>query len=205
MRKLIHGAVSFVLILIISLAWVTPALAATAQATCTNNGGTWTGPDAQNGRCVYPVDSPMAFYSCNNHFKEYWVDYESNAEVSTRCRNVGPRRIASDGAKIDAVTLRLHNGKGRVNFAVGTCKRNCSISANLPAVAKDNLILIPLATMNVRPGSPSGLYQICFSNVNGKNLRIYRFTNSVWVPISPVSSAAQVCTTTSGDGSFYLH
>jgi hypothetical protein len=204
MRKFVHGAASVLLALVIALTYTSPALAADAEDLCTTSGGTWKGPDSQNGRCTFAPGDPTAVSSCGSDLKEYWLTYESNVEVSAKCRFPNQRRTSTDGPSPKEFTLRLSNGKARVTFAPGTCTRNCSISANLPSVPKSAILLTPLATLNVRSAS-KGLYRVCFSNVNGLRVRIYRFLNSVWVPISPVSSAGLVCARTSGDGSFYLH
>jgi hypothetical protein len=204
MRKLVYGAASVLLATLIAFTSTSPALAATAESLCTSSGGTWHGADAENGRCIFAAGDPTAVSSCGSDLKEYWLDYESNVEISAKCRFPNPRRISADGPSAKEFVLRLPGGKARVTFAAGTCTHNCSISANLPGVPASNILLTPLATLNVRSAS-KGLYTVCFSNVNGLHLRIYRFLNSVWVPISPVSSATQVCVRTSGDGSFYLH
>lgn len=202
MRIATQRAVSIFLIFVLALAWATPAFAATGEEACNTAGGVWKSHDSANGKCIYAKGSTTALTECGDALHEYRVTYVANAEYSNKCVLIGSR-VTTDGAKSEATTLRIKNAK--VTFAAGTCKRNCSISADLPALPKSSILLTPLATLYVRSGSANGLYQVCFKNTTRGSVRIYRYRDGLWVPISAVSSAMQVCANASGDGSFYLH
>lgn len=204
MRNLLNRALSITLILVFSLVWVTPALAATGEEKCNTAGGVWKSHDSSNGKCVYAKGSTTAVTQCGDALHEYRVTYVSDSEYSNNCVLIGSR-VSTDGPRTESATLRLKNKYASVTFAAGTCKRNCSISADIPALPKSSIILTPLATLYVRSGSANGLYQVCFKNPTRGSVRIYRYRDGLWVPISVVSSGLQVCANASGDGSFYLH
>lgn len=196
--------VSFVLVLLLAFVWVTPASA--NQATCTGAGGTWTGTNANNGECTYAATSATAMAACNSDEFPYVVTYKFGSEISARCSGRNGSGAVSNGPVAEGFTLRLGGGKnGWVNFAAGTCDVNCSINAQIPQTAKDDLWVTPLATLYVRVdgGFGTGGYQVCFENPYGASRTIYQFTGGTWWPIAR-GTGTTICGTGVGDSSFYL-
>jgi hypothetical protein len=195
---------TLVLILLAALVFVTPASA--NQALCTGSGGTWEGPDANNGDCVYEAGSSIAVSSCVSSHASYVISYVGGVETTTQCYYGNFTAVKSDGPKNESFTLRLGRGKnGWVNFPAGTCNVNCSINTQMPQEAKNQLFEDGLATLYVRVdgGFGTGGYQVCFENPYGASRTIYQFTGGSWWPIAR-GSGTTICGTANGDSSFYL-
>lgn len=196
--------VPLVLVLLLSLVLVTPASA--NQALCTGSGGTWDGPDANNGKCFYEAGSSIAVSSCVSSVPTYVVTYVGGVEVSSQCFYGGMTAVKSDGPSAESFTLTLGRGKnGWVTFAAGTCDVNCTINTQMPQEAKDQLFVTPHAAIYVRVdgGFGTGGYQVCFENPYGAERTIYQFTGGTWWPISR-STNTTICGFGSGDSAFYL-
>jgi hypothetical protein len=122
----------------------------------------------------------------------------------------GQSGAQTNGSNEEEVTLCLSKGKnGCVNFEVGACQNNCTISATLPVAAADALPAGALAKLYIRPidenGEPSASgYTVCFDNPDGAEVVIYKFAGGEWVALTFSSTADSLCTTSSGEGAFYL-
>lgn len=196
------------LVLAISLAWVTPAFA--ARATCNSAGGTWSGSDADNGTCTYPAGHPLTVTSCGAYKIQYQVTFVANVETDTDCILFPPSRpatrLGTNGGSETSVVLPIKGSwKGSVEFFGGTCKQNCTVDTVLPALAKENMLVTPLATVYVRldGGVGNGSYQVCFNNPLNESLSLYQFIGGTWWPVNR-STSNPVCAVASGDGAFYL-
>ncbi|MEX2160650.1 MAG: hypothetical protein WD751_01945 [Anaerolineales bacterium] len=192
------------IVLLLALVWATPAFAASAHA-CAAAGGTWKGPDAENGKCVYPAGSATAVAACGSSQPSYTVFFESDVQVATLCGG-GGTTVHSNGPADEPFTLKLGNGKnGWVTFFSSACKHNCTIDSVLPAFARTEIWTTPLATMYVRVdgGASLGGYQVCFNNPSGNLWTIYQFFGGVW-DVAARSTGSPVCATASGDASFFL-
>jgi hypothetical protein len=116
----------------------------------------------------------------------------------------------TNGPNEEETTLCLSKGKnGCVTFGAGACQNNCTISATLPATAAHALPANALAKLYVRPidenGEPSeSNYAVCFDNPDREEMVIYKFAGSEWVALTFSSTADPLCTTSSGEGAFYL-
>jgi hypothetical protein len=194
------------LVLVISFAWATPAFA--AEAVCTAAGGEWSGNNADNGTCTYPAGNSTAVSSCDSSIKSYQVTYVADVETDSNCILSRPAtRVGTNGGSVTDITLPIKGKwKGYVEFFGGTCKQNCTVDSVLPALAKQSLLVTPLASVYVRidGGVGAGSYQVCFANPLNESLNLYRFIGGTWWPVNR-SIRNPICTLASGDGAFYLH
>lgn len=194
------------LVLAITLVWVTPAFA--AEAACTAAGGTWSGVDADNGTCSYSAGNLTAVSSCGSSRERYQVSYVANVETDADCIPMSrpATRIGTNGGSDTNFVIHIKGSwKGYVEFFGGTCKQNCTIDSVLPALAKESIIVTPLATVYVRVdgGVGTGSYQVCFSNPLNESLNLYQFIGGTWWPVNH-STSNPICAVASGDGAFYL-
>lgn len=194
--------------LVIAISLVSAAPAYASQALCNTTGGVWDGSDGQTGNCTYASSDGITISSCGSDRYTYIIQYVAAVETDAVCKPLqggGFTAVVSDGARAGSFTMRLKNGKASVTFPNG-CASNCSINSTLPnGEGKATIYVTPLATLYVRAGGSSNSYQTCFSNPTNGSVRIYRFAGGIWTPVSAPSSAALVCATATGDGSFYLH
>jgi hypothetical protein len=191
------------IVLLLTLVWATPALAASAHA-CAAAGGTWKGPDAENGKCIYTAGSTEAVTACGNSRQKYTVLYENDVQVTTLCGGRGTT-VNSDGGAAEPFTLKLGKGKNGWVTLFKNCRRNCSIDSVLPGLAKRKIWTTPLATLYVRldGGASNYSYQVCFNNPSGNLWTIYQFFGGVW-DVAARSTGSQVCAMASGDAAFFL-
>jgi hypothetical protein len=110
------------------------------------------------------------------------------------------------GSEVDVVLPIKGGWKGYVTFFGGTCKQNCTVDSVLPTLAKQSILVSPLATVYVRVdgGVGNGSYQVCFANPLNDSLSLYQFISGTWWPVNH-STNNPICTVASGDGAFYLH
>ncbi|MEX1247388.1 MAG: hypothetical protein WEA61_02800 [Anaerolineales bacterium] len=201
---LLRKIIPISLVLLLALLWATPTFAASAHA-CSAAGGTWDGPDAENGKCIYPAGSATAVAACGTSQLSYTTFFENDVQVSTLCGGRGTTR-SSDGPSDESFTLKLGHGKnGWVTFFDKSCRHNCTIDSVLPGLAKAEIWTTPLATLYVRVDGGAGAdgYQVCFNNPSGNLWTIYQFFGGVW-DVAARSTGSIVCATASGDGAFFL-
>lgn len=205
----IRSFIALLLVLVVSLTAVGPAYAVTDQQDkCEDAGGTWTGADAFNGECEYPVGNSSAEKICGEHGL-LTESFDAGVKTGEHC-DYEPTPIGAAGSETgssgQAVTLHLGQGKnGSVAFAPGACPKKCTISANLLRAAKNALPSGVLATLSVRiVGGSGGSYLICFNTAGISNPTIYKFIGGSWVRFASISSGNKVCASTTGSASFYL-
>jgi hypothetical protein len=198
-------------IAILLLATSTTVAFASTESNCNADGGVWTGVDPDNGTCFYgPGDQPTKD-NCRP-FSSYQETFTAGVLTSARCvnsrgfGNSGDSTSNKDNSK--PVTLKLYGKNGYVTFGAGVCLPfQCTISANLPAAARDALPdTTRLGVLYVRvAGSQSTAYRVCFNNPKGEEMAIFRFVGGSWIAItSPRITGTPICVSASGDGSFYL-
>jgi hypothetical protein len=194
------------LVLALALVWVSPAYA--AESFCTSDGGTWSGTDADNGTCRYSLGSSVVLAACGSYTNVYEVTYEFDVEVDSVCIPwVSGTRILPPEDPQAGFILRLKGDRnGYVEFFADSCINSCTIDSILPALAKENTIDIPLATLYVRVdgGAGSGSYRVCFDNPYNEGLNLYQFIGGNWWLVN-FSHSNPICALASGDGAFYLH
>jgi hypothetical protein len=197
---------ALILVLVAALASASPAFA--AESDCLAAGGTWSGVDADNGKCTYPSGSTTAVNNCISIHASYEETFVTNAKTDSRCfYTPSGTRIASDGGSDTAFTMPIKGPvKGSVEFFGGSCKVNCTVDTTLPLLAKELLDQSPLATVYVRVdgGAGTGSYRVCFSNPLGEGLNLYQFVGGGWSLVSH-THGNPICATASGDSAFYLH
>ncbi len=209
-KKSTVSLVAAIFALLLALTFASPAYASGfAQDICEANDGTWSGPNNMNGTCTYVSGDIIAVTNCGAGYS-YLVYFVADAETGSDCIADPSPDLGGTTANSDVpTTLNLGGEKnGSATFPAGTCPQQCTISPSLPNNAANDLPADALATMYMRvvdeggvPGS--GTYTVCFNNPNHELVTIYRFVSGAWVAVA-VSEGSPICTTASGDGSFYL-
>lgn len=189
---------------------------------CANQGGSWSGINADEGTCTYPANSTEALNFCGAD-QQYTITYDSDGQWTTLCTAIvsSPASLMGYGGcgtevrgpLEHRVTLALcHNRNGAATFPTGSCFIKCTISPGLPAAAARKLPGSSYATIYVRSVAPGGeagqdSYAVCF-NLDDLGLdapTIYRFISGSWEAVAIGNAESRVlCAAGSGDGSFYL-
>ena len=210
------------LLVFLLLASTLPARAGTdAQVTCEGNGGSWSGISASTGTCTYPEGNLFATQACGAGY-DYTEEWVTNEGPEPACILLSSSDDEPDynliymgcgsrvwGPQPDPVLVYLCWGyNGSVFFPAWSCPQSCLIGFELPFEAKNDLPANALATVYVQSdnldGSPyNATYQVCFENPDNELLTIYRYVSGEWRPVN-TSSRSLVCTSASGDGSYYV-
>lgn len=196
------------LMITLTLLSASPAFAVTDQQDiCEDGGGVWTGADAFNGSCEYPIGNSNAEDGCGEH-AVYTQTFSAGAQTSDHCAyeptSIGAAGKEGSGSN-HSVTLLLGQGKnGSATFSPGACAQKCTISANLPRAAKNLLPSGVAATLSVRMLGGTGSYLVCFKTAGLENPAIYKFVAGTWVRLVLRSSGNNICAAATGNGSFYL-
>lgn len=219
----LHSLYLIGLIAFLIIASTLPTLAGgpDAQFLCESNGGSWNGTSSSTGICTYPEGNTIATQACGpgHNYTQEWV---TNEGPESTCVLVVTDDDDPDynliymgcgsrvwGPQPDAVLVYLCWGyNGSVFFPAWACPQSCLIGFKLPFEAENDLPSDALATVYVQLDDTNGgpynaSYQICFENPDDELLTIYRYVSGEWRALN-TSSRSLVCTTASGDGSFYL-
>ena len=192
--------------------------AVTLETACISAGGSWTDSGGGWGSCRYPANNGTAISNCGAN-SSYTVTYEPNESIITVCSASSGGGGAVYGGCRNEVrgileapdTIYVCHGKnGQATFPTGACELKCSISTGLPSGPARNLPRHAVATVYVRvvdaDGSPaSDSYIVCFDlDEDLDTPAIYRYVSGAWIWQPASISGNKICTSASGDGSFFL-